>query len=167
MQLGMIGLGRMGGNMVRRLMRDGHECVVFDVNPDAVKSLADEGATGADSLDDFVAKLTKPRAAWVMVPAGEITESTIHEVAGHLEGGDVVIDGGNSYYRDDIRRAAELGERGIDLIDCGTSGGVFGLDRGYCLMIGGPDEAVERLGPIFATLAPGIDAAPRSPAFVP
>ena len=163
MQLGMVGLGRMGANLVRRLMRDGHECVVFDVNPDAVATLAGEGATGADSLDDFVAKLEKPRAAWVMVPAGEITESTVNELAAKLEAGDAIIDGGNSYYRDDIRRAEMLREKGIDFIDCGTSGGVFGLDRGYCLMIGGPDEAVRRLDPIFATIAPGVDSAERTP----
>jgi 6-phosphogluconate dehydrogenase len=130
MQLGMIGLGRMGANLVRRLMRDGHECVVYDVNPEATAALAGEGATGADSLDDFVAKLTKPRAAWVMVPAGEITENTVTELAGKLEAGDAIIDGGNSYYRDDIRRSQAFAERGIDYIDCGTSGGVFGLDRG-------------------------------------
>ncbi len=163
MQLGMVGLGRMGANLVRRLMRDGHECVVFDVNPDAVTALAGEGATGAESLDDFVAKLDKPRAAWVMVPAGEITESTVNDLAERLESGDAIIDGGNSYYRDDIRRSAKLAERGIDYIDCGTSGGVFGLERGYCLMIGGPDGAVERLDPIFATIAPGVDSAERTP----
>jgi 6-phosphogluconate dehydrogenase len=163
MQLGMIGLGRMGANIVRRLMRDGHDCVVYDVNADAIAELAGEGATGADSLEDFAAKLTKPRAAWVMVPAGEITESTVKDLAAVLEEGDAIIDGGNSYYRDDIRRAAEVGEKGIDYIDCGTSGGVFGLERGYCLMIGGPDEAVERLDPIFATLAPGVDSAERTP----
>jgi 6-phosphogluconate dehydrogenase len=159
----MVGLGRMGANIVRRLMRDGHECVVFDVNPGTVEQLASEGATGADSLDDFVAKLEKPRAAWVMVPAGEITESTVNELGGRLESGDAIIDGGNSYYRDDIRRAGELGRKGIDYIDCGTSGGVFGLERGYCLMIGGPDEAFARLEPIFASLAPGVDAAERTP----
>jgi 6-phosphogluconate dehydrogenase len=159
----MVGLGRMGANIVRRLMRDGHDCVVYDVNPDAVAGLAGEGATGTDSLDDFVAKLEPPRAAWVMVPAGEITESTVHELGSRLESGDAIIDGGNSYYRDDIRRAQELSGRGIDYIDCGTSGGVFGLERGYCLMIGGPDEAVARLEPIFATLAPGVDAAERTP----
>ena len=163
MQLGMVGLGRMGANIVRRLMRDGHECVVYDVNAKAVEGLAGEGATGADSLDDFVAKLEKPRAAWVMVPAGEITESTVNELGGRLEPGDAIIDGGNSYYRDDIRRAGELARNGIDYIDCGTSGGVFGLERGYCLMIGGPDEAVKRLEPIFASLAPGVDAAERTP----
>ena len=163
MQLGMIGLGRMGANIVRRLMRDGHECVVYDVNPDATAALAEEGATGADSLEDFAAKLETPRAAWVMVPAGEITESTVKDLAEVLEEGDAIIDGGNSYYRDDIRRAAEVGEKGIDYIDCGTSGGVFGLERGYCLMIGGPDGAVERLDPIFKTIAPGVDGAERTP----
>ncbi|HEY8001858.1 MAG TPA: decarboxylating 6-phosphogluconate dehydrogenase [Solirubrobacterales bacterium] len=163
MQLGMVGLGRMGANLVRRLMRDGHECVVYDVNPDAVATLAKEGATGAESIDDFVAKLERPRAAWVMVPAGEITESTVTELAGKLESGDAIIDGGNSYYRDDIRRSAKFAERGIDYIDCGTSGGVFGLERGFCLMIGGPDEAVQRLDPIFATIAPGVDSAERTP----
>src|SRR5262245_19639079 len=163
MQLGMVGLGRMGANIVRRLMRDGHDCVVFDVNADAVKGLAGEGATGADSLEDFAAKLEVPRAAWVMVPAGDITESTVHELMGVLESGDAIIDGGNSYYRDDMRRAADAAEKGIDYIDCGTSGGVFGLDRGYCLMIGGPDESVQRLDPIFATLAPGVDSAERTP----
>jgi 6-phosphogluconate dehydrogenase len=163
MQLGMIGLGRMGANIVRRLMRDGHECVVYDVNPDATAALADEGATGAESLEDFASKLEKPRAAWVMVPAGEITESTVTDLAEVLEEGDAIIDGGNSYYRDDIRRAATVGEKGIDYIDCGTSGGVFGLERGYCLMIGGPDGAVERLDPIFKTVAPGVDGAERTP----
>ncbi|HYU59531.1 MAG TPA: decarboxylating 6-phosphogluconate dehydrogenase [Solirubrobacterales bacterium] len=163
MQLGMVGLGRMGANIVRRLMRAGHECVVYDVDAKAVEGLAGEGATGADSLDDFVAKLSAPRAAWVMVPAGKITEDTVAELGGRLEAGDAIIDGGNSYYRDDIRRAGELGARGIDYIDCGTSGGVFGLERGYCLMIGGPDEAVTRLEPIFAALAPGVEAAERTP----
>ncbi len=163
MQLGMIGLGRMGANIVRRLMRDGHECVVYDVNADAVAELAGEGATGADSLADFASKLDRPRTAWVMVPAGEITESTVSDLADVLESGDAIIDGGNSYYRDDIRRAAKVGEKGIDYIDCGTSGGVFGLDRGYCLMIGGPDDAFKRLEPIFATIAPGVDSAERTP----
>ena len=163
MQLGMVGLGRMGANIVRRLMRDGHDCVVYDVSPDAVATLADEGATAADSLDDFVAKLETPRTAWVMVPAGEITESTVSELASRLESGDAIIDGGNSYYRDDIRRAGELAEKGIDYLDCGTSGGVFGLERGYCLMIGGPDEAFARIEPIFATLAPGVESADRTP----
>jgi 6-phosphogluconate dehydrogenase len=163
MQLGMVGLGRMGANIVRRLMRDGHDCVVFDVNPDAVSELASEGATGADSLEDFVSKLEKPRAAWVMVPAGHITESTVNDLAALMESGDAIIDGGNSYYRDDIRRAAAVGEKGIDYIDCGTSGGVFGLERGYCLMIGGPDGAVERLDPIFASVAPGVGDIERTP----
>jgi 6-phosphogluconate dehydrogenase len=153
----------MGANIVRRLMRDGHECVVFDVNPDAVAELAGEGATGADSLDDFVAKLSQPRTTWVMVPAGDITEKTVVEVGAKLESGDAIIDGGNSYYRDDIRRAGELSGRGIDYLDCGTSGGVFGLERGYCLMIGGPDDAFARIEPIFATLAPGVESADRTP----
>ena len=163
MQLGMVGLGRMGANIVRRLMRDGHECVVYDVDTQAVSALAGEGAVSSDSLDDFVAKLSPPRAAWVMVPAGEITETTVRELGERLESGDAIIDGGNSYYRDDIRRAAELGEKGIDYVDCGTSGGVFGLERGYCLMIGGPGGAFERLEPIFASLAPGVGAAERTP----
>ena len=162
-QLGMVGLGRMGANIVRRLMRAGHECVVYDINPDAVKDLADEGAVGAASLDELAEKLKPPRSVWVMVPAGEITEKSVHEVADALEKGDAIIDGGNSYYRDDIRRSAEFAERGIDYVDCGTSGGVFGLDRGYCLMIGGPEEAVKRLDPIFATIAPGVDSAERTP----
>ncbi len=163
MQLGMVGLGRMGANIVRRLIGDGHECVVYDVSADAVKQLEGEGATGASDLDDFVAKLAKPRAAWVMVPAGEITEKAVDDLAERLDSGDAIIDGGNSYYHDDIRRAAALGEKGIDYLDCGTSGGVFGLERGYCLMIGGPEEAYERLEPVFASLAPGVDAAERTP----
>jgi 6-phosphogluconate dehydrogenase len=163
MQLGMIGLGRMGGNIVRRLMRDGHTCVVYDVSPDAIAGLVAEGATGASSLDDFVAKLEVPRNAWIMVPAGEITESTVRDLASRLEAGDTVVDGGNSYYRDDIRRAAQLAERGIRYLDCGTSGGVFGLERGYCLMIGGPQEAFAALEPIFATLAPGVEALAARP----
>jgi 6-phosphogluconate dehydrogenase len=163
MQLGIVGLGRMGANMARRLMRDGHEIVAFDVNPDAVSELAGEGATGASSLEDLKGKLSAPRAVWMMVPAGHITEETMEGLAGVLESGDAIIDGGNSYYRDDIRRAAKVGEQGIDYVDCGTSGGVFGLDRGYCLMIGGPDRAVDRLDPIFASLAPGVDSAERTP----
>jgi 6-phosphogluconate dehydrogenase len=163
MQLGMIGLGRMGANIVRRLMHEGHTCVVYDVDPEAVATLAAEGATGASSLDDLVAKLAVPRRAWIMVPAGEITESTVSELGSRLSGGDTVIDGGNSYYRDDIRRAAELAERGIRYVDCGTSGGVFGLERGFCLMVGGPDDAFAELEPIFASLAPGIAAAGRTP----
>ncbi len=163
MQLGMIGLGRMGANIVRRLMREGHTCVVYDVNSDAVAQLAAEGATGASSLDDLVAKLDVPRRAWVMVPAGEITETTVNELASRLSSDDIIIDGGNSYYRDDIRRAAELAEQGIRYIDCGTSGGVFGLERGFCLMVGGPDDAFAELEPIFASLAPGVAAAERTP----
>jgi 6-phosphogluconate dehydrogenase len=163
MQLGMIGLGRMGSNLVRRLMRDGHRCVVYDINPDAVGGLAAEGAVGADSMADFVSKLEPPRNTWIMVPAGEITDKTIVELASHLAEGDTIIDGGNSYYRDDIRHAKDLKQRGIHFVDCGTSGGVWGLDRGYCLMIGGEDEIVERLSPIFETIAPGVAAAPRTP----
>ncbi len=163
MQLGIVGLGRMGANMARRLMRDGHEIVAYDVDADAVATLAGEGATGASSLQDLAAKLTAPRSVWVMVPAGEITEQTVAGVAAVLEAGDAIVDGGNSYYHDDIRRAAKVGEQGIDYVDCGTSGGVFGLERGYCLMIGGPDGAVERLDPIFASLAPGVAAAERTP----
>jgi 6-phosphogluconate dehydrogenase len=162
-ELGIVGLGRMGANIARRLMRDGHRCAVYDVDPGAVEELAGEGAIPAASLAELAGALAPPRAVWVMVPAGEITESTVQSVGEVLEAGDAVIDGGNSYYRDDIRRAAELAERGIDYIDCGTSGGVFGLERGYCLMIGGPDEAVARLDPIFATLAPGVDSAERTP----
>ena len=163
MELGIVGLGRMGANMARRLMRDGHKIVAYDVNPDAVSGLAGEGADGAASLEELAAKLTAPRAVWVMVPSGEITEKTIEDVAAVLESGDAIVDGGNSYYRDDIRRAAKLAERQINFVDCGTSGGVFGLDRGYCLMIGGPDGAVERLDPIFASLAPGVASAERTP----
>jgi 6-phosphogluconate dehydrogenase len=161
-ELGMVGLGRMGANMVRRLMRDGHRCVVYDVDPAAVEALVAEGAEGAASLAELASKLSAPRAVWVMVPAGAITESTVNAVAAELDAGDAIIDGGNSYYRDDIRRAAELAKSGIDYLDCGTSGGVFGLERGYCLMIGGPNAAVERLDSIFATLAPGVEAAERT-----
>ena len=162
-QLGMVGLGRMGANLVRRLMRDGHECVVYDINADAIKDLADEGAVAAGSLDDMASKLDAPRSVWVMVPAGHITETTVNDVAAALSEGDAIIDGGNSHYHDDIRRANEFAEKGIDYIDCGTSGGVFGLERGYCLMIGGPDGAVERLDPIFATIAPGLGDIERTP----
>jgi 6-phosphogluconate dehydrogenase len=162
-QLGMVGLGRMGANLVRRLMRDGHDCVVYDHTPEHTKKLAGEGATGAASLKELAEKLNPPRAVWAMVPAGDITEQVVHDLADVLEAGDAIIDGGNSYYRDDIRRAAEVGKRGIDYIDVGTSGGVFGLDRGFCLMIGGPDGAVERLDPIFSTIAPGVEAAERTP----
>ena len=162
MQLGMIGLGRMGANLVRRLMRDGHRCVVYDVSSDAVNQLEGEGATGATSLADFVAKLEKPRAAWLMLPAA-ITGQTLDELAELLEPGDAVIDGGNSYYRDDIVRAKQLAGKQIHYLDCGTSGGVFGLERGYCLMIGGEDEPVKRLDPIFATIAPGFGSAEPTP----
>jgi len=162
MQLGMVGLGRMGANLVRRLMRDGHECVVYDVDADAVASLEGEGATGAESVDDFVAKLQPPRAAWVMVPAA-ITGRTVDELAEHMERGDIVIDGGNSYYRDDIARAESLRAKGVHYVDVGTSGGVFGLERGFCLMIGGEQEIVEHLDPIFRTIAPGVEAAARTP----
>jgi 6-phosphogluconate dehydrogenase len=152
----------MGANMVRRLMKAGHECVVYDVNADAVKGLVGEGATGASNLADFVAKLNVPRNVWIMVPAAFV-DSTIDDLAGHLAADDTIIDGGNSYYRDDIRRGAHLADKGIHYVDVGTSGGVFGLDRGYCLMIGGEDEPVARLDPIFSALAPGIEAAPRTP----
>jgi 6-phosphogluconate dehydrogenase len=163
MQLGMVGLGRMGAGIVRRLMKDGHRCVGYDVSPDAVKALEADGATGATSLEEFAAKLEKPRAVWVMVPAGSITDTTIDALADVLEEGDVIIDGGNTHYVDDIRHAAALREKGIHHVDCGTSGGVWGLQRGFCLMIGGETEVVDRLSPIFATVAPGIDAAPRTP----
>lgn len=155
MQLGMVGLGRMGANMVRRLMRGGHECVIFDVNPDNVKSLAKEGAVGAESLDDFVEELSKPRAAWVMVPAGGPTEQTVADLADRMDPDDTIIDGGNSYFKDDVRRAAALREKGIHYVDVGTSGGIWGVERGYCLMIGGDAEAVCRLESIFQTLSPG------------
>jgi len=163
MDLGIVGLGRMGANMARRLMRDGHRIVAYDVNPDAISTLEGEGADGASSLQELASKLEAPRSVWVMVPAGEITESTVEDVAAALEPGDAIVDGGNSYYRDDIRRAEMLRGKGIDFIDCGTSGGVFGLERGYCLMIGGPDGAVERLDPVFASLAPGVESAERTP----
>jgi 6-phosphogluconate dehydrogenase len=162
MQLGMIGLGRMGSNMVRRLMKGGHECVVFDMNPASVKQMAGEGATGATSLDEFVRKLKKPRAVWLMVPAA-VVDSTLQELALRLEPGDAIIDGGNSYYIDDIRRAKELRAKKLSYLDVGTSGGVWGLERGYCQMIGGDREVVQRLDPIFKTLAPGRGNAPRTP----
>ena len=163
MQLGMVGLGRMGANLVRRLMRDGHECVVYDVSADAVRALEGDGAIGAASIAEFVERLTPPRAVWVMVPAGQITEETVNELAGHLAQDDVIIDGGNSYYHDDIRRAKALLTRGIHYVDCGTSGGVWGLERGYCLMIGGEPQVVERLSPLFQSIAPGVGAAERTP----
>jgi len=161
MQIGMIGLGRMGSNMVRRLMRAGHECVVFDVNPASVSGLAGEGAVPADSLDAVAAALRPPRAAWVMVPAGEATEHVVTQLGERFASGDIVIDGGNSHFKDDVRRAASLRGRDIHYVDAGTSGGVWGLERGYCLMIGGSDQAVKRLEPIFRALAPGRgDVAP-------
>src|SRR5438067_1108728 len=163
MQLGMVGLGRMGANIVRRLMRAGHECVVYDVNADAVSGLAKEGATGAGSMAEFIEALTPPRAAWVMVPAGHITETTVTELAGHMQQDDVIIDGGNTYYRDDIRRAKQLLTQGVHYVDCGTSGGVWGLERGYCLMIGGEPQVVERLAPLFEAIAPGVESAERTP----
>ncbi|MDT5368566.1 MAG: 6-phosphogluconate dehydrogenase [Mycobacterium sp.] len=162
MQLGMVGLGRMGANLVRRLIRDGHRCVVYDVNPAAVTELAGEGATGATSLDDLVAKLDKPRAVWLMLPAA-IVDSTLDQLVPLLEPGDAVIDGGNSYYRDDITRAKRLVAQNIHYVDCGTSGGVWGLERGYCLMIGGETEVVSRLDPIFKTIAPGAGCAEPTP----
>ena len=163
MQLGMIGLGRMGGNIVRRLMRGGHQCVVFDQNPAPGAELAKDGAVAASDLGDFVKKLEKPRAVWVMLPAGVPTESTIEKLSMLLESGDVVIDGGNSFYKDDIRRAARLKTKNLHYVDCGTSGGVWGLERGYCMMIGGETEIVDRLDPIFATLAPGTGSVPKTP----
>jgi len=162
MQLGMIGLGRMGANIVRRLMRDGHECVVYDVNADSVAALEADGAAGARTIEEFAAKLSTPRAAWVMVPAA-ITGRVVDQLAAVFESDDIIIDGGNSYYRDDIARAKALQPKGIHYVDIGTSGGVFGLERGYCLMVGGDDTAVSRLEPLLATIAPGLDAAPRTP----
>ena len=162
MQLGMIGLGRMGANMVRRLVRAGHECVVFDIFPESVANLAAEGAVGSASMEDFVTKLAAPRAVWLMVPAG-VVDSTLASLVPHLGEGDIVIDGGNSYYHDDIRRSKELAGKGIRYVDVGTSGGVWGLDRGYCQMIGGDDASVEHLDPIFKSLAPGIGDVERTP----
>jgi 6-phosphogluconate dehydrogenase len=162
MQLGMIGLGRMGANMVRRLQKNGHQCVVYDRSADSVKQLSGEGATGSNSLDDFVKKLQRPRAVWLMVPAG-VVDATLHELTGKLESGDIIIDGGNSYYIDDIRRAKELSAKGLHYVDVGTSGGVWGLDRGYCQMIGGENDVVKRLDPIFKALAPGRGDIERTP----
>jgi 6-phosphogluconate dehydrogenase len=163
MQLGMVGLGRMGANMVRRLARDGHQCVVFDQSQDAVKAVVGERVTGSTSLSQLVSQLAKPRAVWVMVPAGEVTETTVARLSELLAAGDTIVDGGNAFYKDDVRRAKSLKSKGIHYIDCGTSGGIWGLDRGYCLMIGGEKEAVDRLDPIFESLAPGpgnIDVTP-------
>jgi 6-phosphogluconate dehydrogenase len=164
-QLGMIGLGRMGGNMVRRLMRAGHECVVYASTRASVDALVAEGAVGATSIADLVSKLAPPRAAWVMVPAGDVTDRVVDELAEHLAANDMVIDGGNSYFKDDVRRGQALAPRGIRYVDCGTSGGIWGIDRGYCLMIGGPDDAVKHLDPIFRTLAPGRGTIERTPGF--
>jgi 6-phosphogluconate dehydrogenase len=162
MQIGMIGLGRMGANMVRRLMRAGHPCVVFDRSPEAVQALAREGATGAASLDDFVRRLAAPRVVWMMVPAA-VVDDTVADLASRLGTGDVLVDGGNSHYADDIRRSRELGARGVHYLDVGTSGGVWGLERGYCLMIGGEAEVAQRLDPVFASLAPATDSVARTP----
>ena len=162
MQIGMIGLGRMGANMVRRLMRGGHECVAFDRNPESVKQMASEGARSANSLNEFAKQLSRPRAIWLMVPAA-VVDDTLRELTPLLDAGDIVIDGGNSYYVDDIRRAKELAAKKINYADVGTSGGVWGLERGYCMMIGGPDDVVKHLDPIFKTLAPGRGNLPRTP----
>jgi 6-phosphogluconate dehydrogenase len=162
MQLGMVGLGRMGANIVRRLMRNGHECVVFDVNPESISQLEAEGATGGVTLEEFVAKLERPRACWVMIPAG-ITGRTVDQLAALLDDGDIIIDGGNSNYRDDVRRAAKLREQGIHYVDVGTSGGVFGLERGYCLMVGGDDTAIKTIEPILKTISPGTGEVARTP----
>ncbi len=156
MQLGVVGLGRMGGNIAQRLMRHGHSCVVYDKSPDAVASIAGKGATGSRNLDDLVAKLTAPRAIWLMLPAGKITEDAVQELGGALKSGDILIDGGNTFYKDDVRRARELKPKGIHYLDVGTSGGVWGFERGYCLMIGGDKEPVTYLDPIFSALAPGL-----------
>ena len=159
MQLGMIGLGRMGANMVQRLMQGGHECVVFDLNPASVSKSANDGAIGAKSIEDFVSKLKPPRAAWLMVPAGAV-DKTLDDLTARMQKGDIIIDGGNSHYIDDIRRANELKPKGIHYVDAGTSGGVWGSERGYCLMIGGEQDIVQHLGPIFTTIAPGLKPHP-------
>src|SRR5580698_1499997 len=163
MQLGMVGLGKMGANMTRRLMRGGHTLVVSDLSADSVKGLAGEGAVASSSLDDLVSKLNAPRAAWIMVPAGDPTEKTVQALLGCMQAGDAIIDGGNSYFKDDVRRSKLCAAKGVHYIDVGTSGGVWGIDRGYCMMIGGPKEAVQRLDPIFKTLAPGRGDIPRTP----
>jgi len=162
MELGMIGLGRMGTNMVRRLLRAGQHCVVYDLHSEAVQALVKEGAVGANSLEDLASKLQAPRAVWMMVPAAGV-DATLNALTPFIQAGDVIIDGGNSYYHDDIRRATELKPKGIDYVDAGTSGGVWGAERGYCLMIGGDDAVVQRIDPIFSALAPSIDSAPRTP----
>lgn len=162
MELGVVGLGRMGANISRRLMRDGHRCLAFDLDPAAVERLATEGAVGAASLEDLVAALHPPRIVWVMVPAGGATEAAVRNLADHLQPGDIVIDGGNTHHRDDVRRAGELGELGVRYADCGTSGGVYGLERGFCLMVGGDADVFEHLEPIFASLAPGVGATSRT-----
>jgi len=163
MRLGMVGLGRMGANMARRLIRGGHEVVVSDLSADNIKHLAGEGAIGSTSLDDFVNKLGKPRVAWLMIPAGTPTDQSVVALAQRMQAGDILIDGGNSYFKDDIRRSRQLKDQGIHYVDVGTSGGVWGLERGYCMMIGGPREAVQHLDPIFKTLAPGRGDIPRTP----
>ena len=163
MQLGVIGLGRMGGNIVRRLTRAGHDCVVFDQNPTTVKGLVGDRIQGGNDLADLVKKLNKPRTVWVMLPAGEITENTVNQLGALLERGDTIIDGGNAFFQDDVRRAKAMKQKGIHYVDCGTSGGVWGLERGYCLMIGGEKEVVDRLDPIFATLAPGEGKIDKTP----
>jgi 6-phosphogluconate dehydrogenase len=163
MQIGMIGLGRMGGNMAKRLMRNGHTCVAFDLTPANVDGLVKEGATGSSSIEDFVKKLSKPRAAWVMVPAGKATEDTVMALAAKMEPGDIIIDGGNSYFKDDIRRATALKARGIRYADVGTSGGVWGIDRGYCLMIGAEPDTFKQIEPVLKTLAPGKGDVGRTP----
>lgn len=163
MQLGMIGLGRMGANMVRRLMRAGHACLVFDRDPSSVRALVEEGAAGVPTLDEFVSRLEKPRTAWVMVPAGDLTERVVTELSERMEASDVIIDGGNSHFKDDVRRAKALEKRGVHYVDVGTSGGIWGVERGYCLMIGGEESVVKHLAPLFHALAPGRGTAPRTP----
>jgi len=163
MQIGMVGLGRMGGNMVRRLMRGGHECLVFDLNAENVAQIAAEGAIATGSMAEMVERLAAPRAIWIMVPAGEATQQTVETLGGMLSPGDIIIDGGNSNFKDDVRRAAMLSERGIHYVDVGTSGGVWGAERGYCLMIGGEESSFRHLEPIFRTLAPGRGAIERTP----
>src|SRR3989440_1092469 len=162
MQLGMIGLGRMGGNIVRRLMKHGHSTVVYDKDPKAVAALAADGAVGAGTLEDFVDKLERPRTAWVMLPAGKITEATIDTLSKLMQAGDVIIDGGNTFWQDDVRRGNALKEHGLHYVDVGTSGGVWGIERGYCMMIGGEKKVIDHLDPIFSALAPGLGSVPRT-----